>query len=282
MSSCCQLYSGLLQADQLYTGSTSDRACCAQAFLDSDASELILGPTAFEGSHLSLVPAAQSNALPVNQSLHGIAAQLYQHNAHQCVLSPTCSHVAKERLQFYRQLRDLLSHVSYKGYLIVAHDILCRNSGETSQPVSWRPIGDTQLTLTKQYPLNGGNKIAMRLDADSGAGGIINTGFWGISVAAGRHYELSLYLRNAQPSSVSSGRLPVGLLLRLGFEAIDSTAFCCKYAAMPQVCASFASFMLLQLGTESRTAVLCAGLRDVCGSCFGVRTRLPATCKRRL
>ena len=43
-------------------------------------------------------------------------------------------------------------------------------------------LGDTQLTLTKQYPLNGGNKIAMRLDADSGAGGIINTGFWGISV----------------------------------------------------------------------------------------------------
>ena len=59
-----------------------------QAFLDSDASELILGPTAFEGSHLSLVPAAQSNALPVNQSLHGLAAQLYQHNAHQWVLSP--------------------------------------------------------------------------------------------------------------------------------------------------------------------------------------------------
>lgn len=80
---------------------------------------------------------------------------------------------------------------------------LCRNSAETSQPVSWRPIGDTQLTLTKQYPLNGGNKIAMRLDADSGAGGIINTGFWGISVEAGNRYELSLYLRSAQPSLVS-------------------------------------------------------------------------------
>ena len=99
------------------------------------------------------------------------------------------------------------------AYLTTAHVALCRNSAETSQPVSWRPIGDTQLTLTKQYPLNGGNKIAMRLDADSGAGGIINTGFWGISVAAGKRYELSLYLRKAQPSSVSPGPLPVGLLL---------------------------------------------------------------------
>ena len=99
------------------------------------------------------------------------------------------------------------------GHLTIALVALCRNSAETSQPVSWRPIGDTQLTLTKQYPLNGGNKIAMRLDADSEAGGIINTGFWGISLAAGKQYELSLYLRKAEQSSVSPGHLPVGLLL---------------------------------------------------------------------
>lgn len=79
----------------------------------------------------------------------------------------------------------------------------CRSNAETSQPVSWRPLGDTQLTLTKQYPLNGGNKISMRVDAASGGGGIINTGFWGISVEAGKQYELSLYLRNVQDSSVS-------------------------------------------------------------------------------
>lgn len=69
--------------------------------------------------------------------------------------------------------------------------------------MSWRPLVDTQLTLTKQFPLNGGNKISMRLDAESGAGGIINTGFWGISVEAGKQFELSLYLRKAQDASVS-------------------------------------------------------------------------------
>lgn len=79
-----------------------------------------------------------------------------------------------------------------------------RNGAETSQPVSWRPVGDTQLTLTKQYPLNGGNKIAMRLDAQEDGGGIINTGFWGIAVEAGAQYELSLYLRRAEDSSVSA------------------------------------------------------------------------------
>lgn len=56
-----------------------------QAFLDSDATELVLGPAAFEGSHLSLAPAVQSNALLVNESLHGIAQQLYQRNTYQCV-----------------------------------------------------------------------------------------------------------------------------------------------------------------------------------------------------
>ena len=81
--------------------------------------------------------------------------------------------------------------------------LLCRIDGDTSQPVSWRPLGDTRLTLTKQYPLNGGNKIAMRLDAEAGSGGIINTGFWGMAVANGKQYELSLYLRRAEDSMVS-------------------------------------------------------------------------------
>ena len=69
--------------------------------------------------------------------------------------------------------------------------------------MSWRPLGNTRLTLTKQYPLDGGNRISMRLDAEEAAGGIINTGFWGISVEAGQRYELSLYLRKADESSVS-------------------------------------------------------------------------------
>jgi hypothetical protein len=59
-----------------------------QAFLDSDATELILGPDAFEGEHLSLAPAAQSNALPSNVSLHGIAQQLHLHHVHRYAACP--------------------------------------------------------------------------------------------------------------------------------------------------------------------------------------------------
>ena len=99
INTCCQTYSKLVQADKLHDDSTSSRALCTQAFLDSDASELVLGPTAFEGSHLNLVPAAQSNSLPVNNSLHGIAAQLYRHNTRQWVPLPTCSPTTHTRLQ---------------------------------------------------------------------------------------------------------------------------------------------------------------------------------------
>ncbi len=58
-----------------------------QAFIDSDATEMILGPAAFEGGHLSLAPEMQSNALLRNQSLHGIAQQLYQRDAFKYVLT---------------------------------------------------------------------------------------------------------------------------------------------------------------------------------------------------
>ena len=101
INTCCQTYSGLVQADKLHDDTTSSMALFTQAFLDSDASELILGPTAFEGSHLNLVPAAQSNVLPVNQSLHGIAAQLYQHNTQQWVSLPACSPITHTRIQMY-------------------------------------------------------------------------------------------------------------------------------------------------------------------------------------
>lgn len=67
--------------------------------------------------------------------------------------------------------------------------------------MSWRPLGSANLTLTKQFPLNGGNRVAMHLgvSASQGGGGILNSGFWGIPVRQGGRYELSLYLR--QPGS---------------------------------------------------------------------------------
>ncbi len=60
-----------------------------QAFLDSDETELVLNSGAFEGSHLRLAPAMQSNALPINASLHGVAKQLYEHNTFQYALKLT-------------------------------------------------------------------------------------------------------------------------------------------------------------------------------------------------
>jgi hypothetical protein len=52
---------------------------------------------------------------------------------------------------------------------------------------------------------NGARSLAMRLAAGKGEpGGIINTGFWGISVEAGHQYELSVYLRDPSSDAVSA------------------------------------------------------------------------------
>jgi alpha-N-arabinofuranosidase len=80
-----------------------------------------------------------------------------------------------------------------------------RELGATSQPVSWRPLGEANLTLTKQFPLNGENRVAMHLGgagARSGAG-ITNSGFWGVPVRQGARYELSMYLRHPGSDDVS-------------------------------------------------------------------------------
>ena len=73
-----------------------------------------------------------------------------------------------------------------------------RELGATSQPVSWRPLGEANLTLTKQFPLNGENRVAMHLGAASArsGAGITNSGFWGVPVRQGARYELSMYLRH--------------------------------------------------------------------------------------
>ncbi len=81
----------------------------------------------------------------------------------------------------------------------------CRGLGATSQPVSWRPLGSTELTLTKEYPMtgNGARSLSMRLaPTQGGPGGIINTGFWGVPVQAGHQYELSAYLRDPSSDAV--------------------------------------------------------------------------------
>ena len=78
-----------------------------------------------------------------------------------------------------------------------------RELGATSQPVSWRPLGSANLTLTKHFPLNGGSRVAMHLGTSGTGGGITNTGFWGIPVTRGGRYELSVYLRHPGSSQAS-------------------------------------------------------------------------------
>ena len=69
----------------------------------------------------------------------------------------------------------------------------------TSQPVSWYPLGNATLTLSKRFPVNRNNPVAMNISAGTGKGpsGIMNTGFWGINVEQGKEYMLSLQLRSA-------------------------------------------------------------------------------------
>ncbi|CAL8471543.1 g11085 [Coccomyxa elongata] len=164
------IYAELIQ-DRTFSG-----LAYTQAFLDSDAQELVLGPSAFEGPTLSLHPLHEEASHPFsrNTTLYGatsLAEQLRQH--------------------------------AQNGGL-----------GATSQPVSWRPLGSTTLTLTKQYSMtgNGARSLSMRLAPAQGApGGIINTGFWGIPVQAGHQYELSAYLRD--PSSDAEALLSIEVAL---------------------------------------------------------------------
>lgn len=95
-------------------------------------------------------------------------------------------------------------HAEAQG-CVIETQLGCRGLGATSQPVSWRPLGSTTLTLTKQYPMtgNGARSLSMRLAPTQGApGGIINTGFWGMPVQAGHQYELSAYLRDPSSDAV--------------------------------------------------------------------------------
>ena len=54
---------------------------------------------------------------------------------------------------------------------------------------------NTSLSLSKSLPVNSHNVVALLVTSAAGDGGVVNTGFWGISVVAGQQYHLSIYLR---------------------------------------------------------------------------------------
>ena len=79
--------------------------------------------------------------------------------------------------------------------------------------VAWHALPGTQTALSKSRPLNEGNLVAMELTAAGGPGGgarggIVNDGYWGISLARGERYSLALFIRNPQV-----GPLPVRVAL---------------------------------------------------------------------
>ena len=87
----------------------------------------------------------------------------------------------------------------------------CRIAARNDIIIAWQPLPGTQTALTRSRPLNPRNAVAMELttagaragSASAGAqGGIVNSGYWGISVVAGERYALSLYLRNPQARSL--------------------------------------------------------------------------------
>ena len=99
-----------------------------QAFLDSEATELILDSAAFDGSHLSLSPAMQSNALPVNASLHGMAQQLYERNTYLYALTVLSVQMenAQDDLWFGLILCELPFDVQGYSYVTQAERIILK------------------------------------------------------------------------------------------------------------------------------------------------------------
>ncbi|KAL4528572.1 hypothetical protein Ndes2526B_g07307 [Nannochloris sp. 'desiccata'] len=68
--------------------------------------------------------------------------------------------------------------------------------------VPWMTLAGTSATLTRELPLNAGNQVAMELTVSATApqnqGGLINFGYWGISIEKSTSYAFSVYVRNPQ------------------------------------------------------------------------------------
>ncbi|PSC72825.1 Alpha-L-arabinofuranosidase 1 isoform B [Micractinium conductrix] len=70
-------------------------------------------------------------------------------------------------------------------------------SGNDDIILAWHALPGTDTTLTREQPLNAGNPVAMELRAGGPGAGLLNDGYWGMSVDQGGRFALSLYLRAA-------------------------------------------------------------------------------------
>lgn len=81
-------------------------------------------------------------------------------------------------------------------------------NGNTIQPpqggplYGWKPATHhpLRLKLLRKHPLSPAHPLSLRLTAPVGGSGVINSGYWGMNVVAGRNYRLSFYASSPAPS----------------------------------------------------------------------------------
>ncbi|GAB4817965.1 hypothetical protein N2152v2_005011 [Parachlorella kessleri] len=116
-------------------------------------------------------------------------------SSHRHAMDPI--HAAWEPSQAtYSSKKDYLSERASRRNYNPSNDII----------IAWQALPGTTAALTKDRPLNNANPVAMELTTGDTTGGIVNLGYWGVSVVADKSYTLSLYARTTQ----ASGGLAVG------------------------------------------------------------------------
>jgi alpha-L-arabinofuranosidase len=102
---------------------------------------------------------------------------------------------------------------------IYAEMVRNRNFEDSDKPEWWEAVGDSaarvELSVDSAQPVSPKNPASLRVTiAKAGGGrvGVANNGFWGMAVAKGQTYELSLYARSGEgfrgplTASLESGR----------------------------------------------------------------------------
>lgn len=73
------------------------------------------------------------------------------------------------------------------------------DDGRNDIIIAWTALDGTAMALTRSFPLNECNAVAMEVTGSAASpAGILNSGYWGIPLDAGASYTLSLYLRATQ------------------------------------------------------------------------------------
>lgn len=69
--------------------------------------------------------------------------------------------------------------------------------------IAWQALPGTTAALSREKPLNAMNTVSMELTTGQGTGGVINTGYWGVSLVKETSYTVSLYLRSPQDPPIN-------------------------------------------------------------------------------